>query len=478
MLNSKLSKGLGVFLPVFLLGLYLRLKLYFFNPGLHCDEASLALNMFDASYAELFKPLIRLQVAPPFFLVLAKYFYRFVNINYTADFSDMMLRLIPLISGIAAIPAFGYLLNLIFKNKFINFIGMFFLAINACAISYSCIFKQYSTEMLVSILILIMFMKSWKYKFLVLGLTPYFSLTSFFILPSCFCNLFIETCKNKDWKNFGTGILTFLIPFLSFILIFLIPVSLAHYGNMEGYWAETFSLVSNPFDYIKAVTHFLFRTQHALVFALAYCVSAAIMLVKNYKLFLYIAAPMFVTFVLTITRHYPLSERFLLFLLPLVLIVYLYPLTLVSRKLQTIAILFIVYTFFNIPFVDMFHLKQEYGKEAWSYLAQTYDGKSPVILGEEFVTNLYYRTFYSKDFNYYDTAYAGKKNSYEAIKLLPKGTWYFIISRYNMRYYKDFANYLSTDVEVRDIKLIQPLENPKSNVVIDIPPAAVIKIEK
>jgi len=339
--------------------------------------------------------------------------------------------------------------------------------------------------MLVSILILIIFAEiktAPKWNFFALGMMPCFSLSSFFVMFGCFCDLFITAFKEKDWKNFFIRISIFLIPFASFILFFLIPVSRAHYGNMEGYWAETFALVSNIFDYVKAVMHFLFRTEHAMPLMILYCASSLLMFVKNYRLALYSVMPVIVTFLLTITHHYPLSERFLLFLLPLILIVFLYPLSLISVKKQTITaaclLITLIYGIIHIPPVEMFHIKQEYGKEAWKYLAETYDGKTPVVLGEDFVTNLYYRIFYGEDFNFYDTAYAGKKNADEALILLPQGEWYFIISRYSMRYYGDFAKYLNSDVKVLDMKLYEPVDGQKSKVVMDMVPSAVIKIRK
>ena len=108
MFKLKFNTGYCFFILIFCIGLFFRLKLYFLNLSFHCDEANLALNLISRSYPELFLPLERLQVAPPFFLVLSKIFYQFAFFNFTPRVSDLMLRLIPLVSGIAAIPAFGF----------------------------------------------------------------------------------------------------------------------------------------------------------------------------------------------------------------------------------------------------------------------------------------------------------------------------------------------------------------------------------
>ena len=120
MFKLKFNTGYCFFILIFCIGLFFRLKLYFLNLSFHCDEANLALNLISRSYPELFLPLERLQVAPPFFLDLSKIFYQFAFFNFTPRVSDLMLRLIPLVSGIAAIPAFGFLLQRLFKNKFIT----------------------------------------------------------------------------------------------------------------------------------------------------------------------------------------------------------------------------------------------------------------------------------------------------------------------------------------------------------------------
>ena len=118
----------------FLFGLYLRLKVLLFGHGFQTDEANLALNIIERNYLQLFLPLDNIQVAPPGFLVLSKLLYGFVKYNYTPYFSDILLRIIPFISGIVAIPVFGYLLYRLFRNKLIVVMGMFLLSITPVAI--------------------------------------------------------------------------------------------------------------------------------------------------------------------------------------------------------------------------------------------------------------------------------------------------------------------------------------------------------
>ena len=476
------------FLIICLLGIFLRLRLWFYNPGLHCDEASLALNLFDASFSDLFKPLIRLQVAPPLFLVLVKYFYRIVNLHYTPDFSDMMLRLIPLVAGICSIPIFGSLLNSLFKNKFITLLGMLILAVNPCAISYSSIFKQYSTELLITLLIIIVF-KNIKFnqfaKFFSLGFLPFISLNSFFMLPGCFCELFIKAVKEKELKKFFIASFVFLIPFICFILFILIPIMKMHYTNMEDYWQASFGIAKNFPDYIKVSIYCLFRTKFYILPAIYFIISAIIMFIKNYRLAFYTIVPIFITYILTVTKHYPLSERFILFLLPLVIIILVYPFTFIPEKIyrRTPFIIYICIAFCiilglkTVSPLEITNIKQEYGKEAWKYLETNYDEKTPVIIGESFVTNLYYRMFYQNKINCYDLAFFGKNNAVNTLKNLPKGVWYVIITRYNLML-PEFDKELMQNTEILEYKNFHLDEKNErlSNVFIDAPDCIIIKI--
>lgn len=82
---------------IIVFGIVLRLFAYFRGISFWGDEAALALNVLEHSYSALFKGLDYLQVAPPMFLVMSK-------ILIIDNLRDFTLRLIPLVSGIAAIP--------------------------------------------------------------------------------------------------------------------------------------------------------------------------------------------------------------------------------------------------------------------------------------------------------------------------------------------------------------------------------------
>ena len=53
-------------------GIFLRTLFYSYDRPFWLDEASIALNILDKGYWDFFKPLEKLQVAPPFSLIFSK----------------------------------------------------------------------------------------------------------------------------------------------------------------------------------------------------------------------------------------------------------------------------------------------------------------------------------------------------------------------------------------------------------------------
>lgn len=455
MINKKFNFYLPVFALIFCAGLFLRLKLYCTNLSLHCDEANLALNLITRSGFELFKPLERLQVAPPLFLVVSKMIYQFAFFNFIPRISDMLLRLFPLICGITAIPAFGYLLQKLFNNKFITASGMLLLSFAPSAVLYSCVFKQYSTELLITIVTLIIFLKidleNIKYRyFIFLGIMPYFSLSSFFVLSGGFCYLLGKSIKNKTSKNFlcGTGIFMLLIILYAFV--FLIPVYSAHFKDMADYWNKTFLAASGLFDYIKVLLFYLFRNN--VNFLCPYVIFSLILMYRTKKIFCLTAIPLFITFAEVFTKHYPLDERLMLFIIPIVIIILLYPLSLIPQKFYdkkpviqclVLCIVAICGLCSFPPSIEKIVTKPETARDVWEYLDKTYDNKTPVALGYSLNTNVYYKIFYFNRFKYCNFVFIN--NMEETLKNLPKGEYYIIISRFELYKNlsgKDFFEYL------------------------------------
>ena len=440
------------------LGAYLRLNLLFYPHSIHVDEARVALNIIDRSYLGLFKPMDFEQVAPPLFLVICKFFYTFIKFNYTSFFSDILLRFFPCISGILVIPAFGYLLQKLFKNKLLTIIGMFLLAINPAAISFSAKLKQYSTEMLVSVIILITFIKIHPGKthlknslyFLLLGFMNFFSMTALFFYPGGIAYLLMKHKQKTKQLVLCT------IPLIILIILniyFILSVYNVHYNIMSGFWEANF--IAKPYNFIKTMLNELFRINFYIVL-IPFILGTLLLLKKNLKDFLLIASPIPIIYLLSIINYYPAEERLLLFILPCVLTLCLYSikiLFLTRRNYYIVFMLFVILVINYMIHISQFkyasiHRATSVGLQMFEYLKNDFKNDG-IILSDKL--NLYTCKYYER--------YYKKQNinvSEFNIEKLKSGIYYLVIPSYALKRADivQIDNFLKSDGKINFIEII------------------------
>ena len=226
-------------ITLFVLGIISRLWFYVQNPSLWFDEAGLAINFITKSYKELLGGLDYLQAAPAGFCILEKLILDIFR--PTNDIiRDYLLRLIPCLSGILTLPAFFYLSKSIFKDRTKIILAFAIFSLNTHAILYCSQCKQYTTELLVSTVLIIIFNnllngKLKKYYPLIIAVSPWFSYSSFFILAAGFTALLI---KNK--KQFLNNLIPFLFSVIIYYFVSLKTVFSMNYTDMEEVWTGTF----------------------------------------------------------------------------------------------------------------------------------------------------------------------------------------------------------------------------------------------
>ncbi len=136
-------------------GIAIRLFHYAYNRSLYYDEAHIALNLIHRDYAGLASPPLDFdQQAPLGFLWAAK-----LCTTLFGD-SEYALRLFPLLCGLAALPLFYRLLRQVLPGAGVN-VGLACLAFAPPLVYHSVEVKQYETEMLATILA---FLAYFRYK--------------------------------------------------------------------------------------------------------------------------------------------------------------------------------------------------------------------------------------------------------------------------------------------------------------------------
>jgi hypothetical protein len=129
-------------------GVALRLRLYFANFSLEVAEAQLSLNLLERSYAELLQPLAGDQAAPIGFLLVKR-----LALDLLGN-QELVLRLFPMLCGIASLFLFRGLAKRILP-PFAAHVALGLFAISPQVIHFSSQVKQYSSDVAVTIFLLL-----------------------------------------------------------------------------------------------------------------------------------------------------------------------------------------------------------------------------------------------------------------------------------------------------------------------------------
>jgi hypothetical protein len=313
------------------LGFILRLRQYLADRSFWGDEASLAVNIVSRSFVGLTQPLGYHQAAPVGFLFIEKLFIVLLGNK------DYILRLFPLISGILAI----YLIYRLALDYF-GVPGIFALlmfALNSWQIFFSSELKQYGSDVMVALLLVYFSIRCLKENpqimdFIWLGIagiiTIWISHISVFILVGTGLALVFEKYVQKKHIPFIWLLSLGAAWLISFGIDYL--VALQHTAADKyflTYWLKSF-LPLPPWDnlpwlisvYYKFVLITLGRTDISLAYLLlALAIIGSLSLfIRKPNIALIIISPFIMTLIASAWQKYPLSYRFMLFLVPLTLL--------------------------------------------------------------------------------------------------------------------------------------------------------------
>jgi hypothetical protein len=131
------------------LGVALRLIRYLQNYPMWCDETMLAVNLLGRRWTDLAQPLLYRQVCPLGFLAL-----EWVVVQLFG-FSELSLRLIPVVCAVASVPLFHLLARRVLgagSTGLLLAVALF--AVSEAPIRYGAEVKPYATDLLVSLVLL------------------------------------------------------------------------------------------------------------------------------------------------------------------------------------------------------------------------------------------------------------------------------------------------------------------------------------
>ena len=336
-------------LMFFLVG-FAAIGLYIFYFGVNrefwLDEAFLGINILNKSYFELWLPLDYKQVAPPLFLMLAKFIYQLP----TGLSVEQSTRLYPLLCGIGSVFLFPMVARNFIKSKLIVLITFILFCFNFRIIYYVQEFKQYGPDVFWGLFLTLFFLKikiesikNFRLFFygLLFGCLLFLSHTSIFFVAAGFATLFFDKCvvlkpfkinKSVFWKMFCMGIGYFIPLVLILFLDYFNPYHDFMYlswKSMRGFLKKDFfnffEIFYSYLDYLLLwgkeqipifVRIILYVLLSILLLVLLFCFTK-----QNFKNLWYI---FFLTFGVLIASYldlYPMADRSLLYFFPLFIII-------------------------------------------------------------------------------------------------------------------------------------------------------------
>ncbi len=315
-----------------ILGIVLRLRQYIANRSFWHDEANLALNLVNRTFGGLTQPLDYDQGAPIGFLFIEKLFMTVIGNK------DYILRLFPLFSGLLA----TYLIYRIAREYFgagVLFAVLLFV-ISWPLIYYSSELKQYSSDAMFALLLMYLSFKCIGEKarpkdFFMLGTAGFVSIwishPSAFILAGIGLVLVSEKLIRKAYTpllwTLGLGVAWTV----SFGVTYLVSLRyLISDQSLQSYWSHGFMplpiwhhldwLAQTYLMLLETVSPNLYLWYLALSCSILIVIGLISLLLRDRNILFITILPFLATLAATALQKYPLKERFMLFLVPSVIL--------------------------------------------------------------------------------------------------------------------------------------------------------------
>jgi hypothetical protein len=317
-----------------ILGSILRGSVWLQQRSIFLDEANLIRNYLEKPYTALFGHLDYQQYAPPLFSVVTKFCFQIFGVN------ELSAKLFPLLCGVAMLFVF-YGLARRFLSPFAVFMAVLFVCFDKIFIDYATECKQYATDGLVAVSLLLLSQtidfKSFNLKRALLwaaigSVAILFSMPSVFVLAGVGAYYFYSFWQNKDTKAMQKIAAVGAFWVLQFALYFYFVLNTdAQSSNLQDYHRAYFL----AFPPLSMADLNLFITQIAGIFDRAIGITflaAAISLLcfalgikqlwqTNRARLLLLALPIFITLAASACHYYSLIARLMLFFLPIFILI-------------------------------------------------------------------------------------------------------------------------------------------------------------
>lgn len=354
-------------LIIIIFGFIFRLSQYIFNRSLWLDEAYLAYYVLTKTYTDLTGAINGIYAPLPF-LWLAKFSATILGIH------EYSLRLLPLFAGLISLPLFYRFLLYFFKPKIAS-VALLLFALNDSLIYYSSDFKQYSLDVMIALVIymtIFKYIKSSKnistviFTSIVISLSLWFSQPAVFVVAGTAATLLLSALVKKNLSDLKKGLIISISSLFSFSLyyFFFLRLSLSDQKLMT-FWNTSFlpfpPRSATDLDFYMQAAYSIFN-EHLLglnffyigvIFFIGGCF---ILFRRNRFYFCLLLLPLLLTAMASMMRLYLFTDRFLLFLIPSLLITLNYAVDYLSnRKIHSIIKCLVLVILLYQPFITSFN---------------------------------------------------------------------------------------------------------------------------
>jgi len=286
------------------------------------------MNIISKPYLQLFKPLDYAQAAPVGFLLVERFL---VKIFHN---SDSILRLFPLVCGIASLFLFYRLLKY-GMSKTSALLALALFAVSNDLLYYSSSLKQYMCDVAT---VLILYLAAFHFGSkkltifrtvlfgLVGGISIWVSHPALFVLTGLGSTLTLFYLFRKDFSRLFRLTIVYLFWVLSFVPLYLTALrhSAQHKGLLQ-YWSSSFMPFppTNTSEFMWVFDKFvaIFQDPAQLKFTACavfiFLIGSISMAFRKSKTFFMLISPIFFALIASGLHKYPFHGRLLLFILPI-----------------------------------------------------------------------------------------------------------------------------------------------------------------
>lgn len=295
---------------IFILGIYLRTKVYLTNQSFWHDECALAWNILNKNYIELFQPMRFLQVAPPMFLIYTK-----IIIGYFGN-AELVFRIVPFVSSLLAMVMFYFLSKTLLYSKKSVLCASLLFAISFPLYYYAGEFKPYSTDVLFCIFTIYIYQYLNKENLflysLLLSTFIWFSFPTMFLIGAI--ALLVGFSRNYTGKEKLKFFVPLSVSWGLFYYYYFQKVFHMQKTGMMNYWNSEFINLDNWLKIFQNANSFIFSPEYIL--AILMVVGLIIYFYQRSRFALFSVVTLLLVIVASAFHVYPFYGRMILFLIP------------------------------------------------------------------------------------------------------------------------------------------------------------------